>query len=131
MVKSLEEIRKIVGGQILGSKDISITGVAGIEESKEGDITFFVNPKYLPQVYKTKASAILVSKEIPDCGKGMIIVQNPYLAFARLIELFYGEKRKPIGVDKNAVIGENVKLGRDLSIYPFVVIEKNAEIGDR
>lgn len=131
MVKSLEEIGKIVGGEVIGRSDIPISGVSGIEEAKKGNITFFVNPKFLPLVYKTHASAILAAKEIPDCNIAMIIVPNPYLAFVKLINLFYVEERKPFGVDKSAVIGENVKLGKDISIYPFVVVEDNVEIGDR
>jgi len=131
MIKSLGEIGEIVGGKILGNRDIRISGVSGIEDAKEGDITFLVNPKYLPRVYKTRASAILAAKEIPDCSKAMIITSNPYLAFARLIDLFYVERKKPIGVDRNVVIGENVKLGKNLSIYPFVVLEADVEIGDR
>ena len=131
MVKSLKEIGEIVKGKVVGRSDISISGVSGIEEAKEGDITFFVNPKYLSLAYKTHASAILVAKEIPDCNRAMIIVTNPYLEFAKLINLFYVEKRKPLGIDKSAVIGENVKLGEDLSIYPLVVIDDGVEIGDR
>jgi len=131
MVKSLGEICEIVGGKVLGRSDIKISGVSGIEDAKEGDITFFVNPKYISQVYKTSASAILVAKEIPDCAKPMVIISNPYLAFAKLVNLFYVEKRKPTGVDKNVVVGENIKFGKDLSIYPFVVLEDGLEIGDR
>ena len=131
MIKSLGEIGEIVGGKVVGRSDISISGVSGIEEAKEGDITFFVNPKFFPLLYKTHASAILVAKEIPDCNRAMIIVPNPYMAFAKLINLFYVEKRKPVGVDRNTVIGENVRFGKDLSVYPFVVIEDNVEIGDR
>ena len=131
MVKNLGEISEIVGGKVLGPGDVKISGVSGIEDAKEGDITFFVNPKYISKAYKTSASAILVAKEIPDCTKPMVIISNPYLAFARLVELFYVEKRKPMGVDKNVTVGENIKFGKDLSIYPFVVLEDGLEIGDR
>jgi UDP-3-O-[3-hydroxymyristoyl] glucosamine N-acyltransferase len=59
MRKTLKEVAKLIDGDIVGNKDTVITGVCGIKEAKEGDLTFIANPKYLPLMDETKASAII------------------------------------------------------------------------
>ena len=57
----LGEIAELIGGTLIGSPDILISGVAGIKEAKHGDITFLANSKYLPFLKKTQASAVLTT----------------------------------------------------------------------
>ncbi len=66
-----------------------ITGVAGIEEATAGQITFVANPKYAAIAKTTSASAVIVSEDFPAIATGMLRSKNPYLAFARAINLFY------------------------------------------
>ena len=66
-----------------------ITGVAGIEEAAAGQITFVANPKYAAAAKTTAASAVIVSEDFPAISTGMLRSKNPYLAFARAIDLFY------------------------------------------
>ena len=66
-----------------------ITGVAGIEEAAAGQITFVANPKYAAAAKTTAASAVIVSEDFPAIATGMLRSKNPYLAFARAINLFY------------------------------------------
>ncbi len=130
--KRLQDIAALVGGELVGAGDLMITGVSGIKEAKEGDITFLANPKYLPLLDTTKASAVLVGKDISFPAKPVIRVANPSLAFSRVIELIGPEKiAYPSGVHPSAVIGKGVTLGKDVSIQPHVVIEEGAMVGDR
>ncbi len=131
MQKRLKEIARIVEGKVVGDKDILITGISGIKEAKKGDITFVANPKYLSLMEKTKASAILVLPNVNNCSHSLIQVENPSLAFSEIISLIGPE---PIqfapGIHPTAIIGENVELGKGVSIQPYVVIEDNGKIGD-
>jgi UDP-3-O-[3-hydroxymyristoyl] glucosamine N-acyltransferase len=132
MRKTLEEIAKLVSGDIIGRKDVVITGVCGIKEAREGDLTFIANPKYLPLMEHTKASAVITSREIKTAAKPIIQTDNPSLAFAKMITLVAPTDTKhPKGIHKTAIIGEDVKLGKDVAIGPYVVIEDGVEIGDQ
>src|SRR6266568_1656545 len=72
-----------------GSADIDITGVAGIEQAGPGQLTFVSNPKYAAAAKTTKASAVIVSDDFPAVPSAMLRSKNPYLAWAKALELFY------------------------------------------
>ena len=131
MHKTLKEIAKIVNGEIVGDKDLVVTGICGIKEAQKGDLTFVANSKYFPLAEKTKASAILAPREMSVAGKSLIRVDNPSLAFVNVVSLFVEDQAKPaLGVHKTAIIAEDAILGKNISIGPYVVIENKAVIGD-
>lgn len=131
MKKTLGEIAQILGGQIVGDPDTVITGVCGIKEAVEGDITFVANSRYLPLMQHTRASAIITSWEVKSAPKPIIRTENPSLAFAKMVSLLApNELHHPQGIHPTAVIGKNVKLGKNVAIHAYVVIEDNASIGD-
>lgn len=132
MQKTLREIAHIIDGEVIGDDSIVITGVCGIKEAEEGDLTFVANSKYLPLINKTKASAIITSRDVRKAPKPIIRTDNPSLSFARMVSLLSpNEIKHPKGIHPTAIIGENVKLGSDVAIQPYSVIEDNVEIGDR
>lgn len=129
---TLKEINKLVDGELIGDQDIEIKGVAGIKEAKEGDITFLANAKYEPLLDSSKASAVITYKELrKTTSKPIIRVENPSLAFAKVISfMFPDEKRLPKGIHPTALIGEGVNLGKGVCLGPYVVIEDDVEIKD-
>ncbi|MCM8764948.1 MAG: UDP-3-O-(3-hydroxymyristoyl)glucosamine N-acyltransferase [Candidatus Omnitrophica bacterium] len=132
---TVREIARLVGGEIVGDPDIVITDVSGIKEAKKGSITFVANPKYIMLLKSTQASAVIVSQNnhySVNSNLTLIKVENPTLAFSKIIALIGPEPVtfKP-GIHSTAIIGKNVKLGKDISIQPYTVIEDNAVIGDR
>ena len=132
MKKTLREIAGLTGAAVVGDPDVIVTGIAGIKEAKEGDLTFIRNPKYLAFINETKASAVIVPEEISNSSKPLIVTDNPSLAFAKVVSLFYPNKNIiKKGIHPSAIIGDKVKLGQDISIAPYVVVEDGVEIGDR
>jgi UDP-3-O-[3-hydroxymyristoyl] glucosamine N-acyltransferase len=127
----LDKLAKILNGVVIGDGSVEITGVAGIKEAHEGDITFLVNPKYESYVATTKASAIIVANDHKKIPKPHIKIENPYLAFLKAVRLFRADTQKvDAGVHPTAVIGKDVKLGERVAIGPFVVIDDDVEVGD-
>jgi UDP-3-O-[3-hydroxymyristoyl] glucosamine N-acyltransferase len=131
MKKRLKEIAEWVDGIVVGDGRIEISGVAAIEEAQVGEITFIANPKYLPNLSKTNASAVIVSKEVTQADKPLLCVTNPYLAFAKILTLFSQKPYQPKGIDPSAWISPTTRLGKDLTVYPFVYIGDRCSIGDR
>jgi UDP-3-O-[3-hydroxymyristoyl] glucosamine N-acyltransferase len=112
-----------------GSPDTEITGVAGIEDAAPGQVTFVANPKYASAAKTTRASAIIVSENFPAIPGAMLRSKNPYLTFARAVELFYEPPRYAPGIHATAVVHPSAQIGKNAHIGPYVVIDENVRIG--
>ncbi|MBI3684335.1 MAG: UDP-3-O-(3-hydroxymyristoyl)glucosamine N-acyltransferase, partial [Acidobacteria bacterium] len=113
-----------------------------------GELTFLANPKYASKAKKTRSRAMLVQAPVPGLEISFLVSGNPYLDFARALELFYQPPRPAAGIHPTAVIpptasiGENasigaytvisehVRIGRNAVLHPHVVIYPHVEIGD-
>ena len=85
----LSNLADTLGATLHGPADTEITGIAGIEHAHSGQITFISNKKYTALARTTQASAILVEPSFPDIPVPTLRIADPYLAYARTIELFY------------------------------------------
>jgi len=127
----LSDIAKTLGAHLENAApDTEIHGVAGIEEAVSGQLTFVSNPKYNAAAKTTKASAVIVAENFPTLPTGMLRSKNPYLAWAKAIELFYQPPRYAAGVHPTAVVHPTAKIGKNAHIGPYVVIDEDAVIGD-
>lgn len=127
---TLKEIAEKVNGEIRGDADTILTGVATIEDAGQGDLTFLANPKYAHFMETTTASVIICSRETQVPEKTLLLVDNPYLAYAKLVGLFAPPKKESGTVDGRAILGADVHIGKNVSIYPFVFVGDNCVIGD-
>lgn len=127
----LAQIASALGAHLEnGSPDTEITGVAGIEEAKAGQLTFVSNPKYAPVAKTTAASAVIVDENFPAIPRTMLRSKNPYLAFAHAIGLFYQPPQYPAGIHATAIIHPSAKIGQGAHIGPYVIIDRNVRIGN-
>jgi UDP-3-O-[3-hydroxymyristoyl] glucosamine N-acyltransferase len=127
----LAEIASALGATLEnGDPNAEITGVAGIEEATAGQITFVANPKYAAAAKTTAAAAVIVSEDFPAISTGMLRSKNPYLAFARAIDLFYQVPHYDAGVHPTAVIAPTAKLGANAHVGAYVVVGDNVTVGD-
>ena len=125
----LGSIAQHLGCELKGDAEIEIRRVATIDEAQPGDLTFVSNRKYVSRVKTTTASALIVETSFQDIPTATLRTANPYLAFARAVELFYQAPVPGRGIDASSRISPNAKLGANPSIAPFVVIEDDVEIG--
>lgn len=125
----LGQIAQRLGCELRGDATIDIRGIAGIDEARPGDLTFISNPKYVPKVKTTTASAVIVSTDFQDIPTATLRTANPYLAFAHAVELFYQGPVPAPGIDPSARIASTAKIGPNASIAPYVVVEDDVEIG--
>lgn len=145
---TLSELAVFLDGNLIGPGNVKITGPAKIEEAKEGEVTFLSNLKYKHFIETTKASAVLLAEE-PECKTvSYILVENPYVAFLKVLKIFEPEKHtafkdqsKEAYIDPSATIGlqvkiapsvyigPNVRVGEGSILYPGVVLAENVTIG--
>ena len=126
----LADIASALGARLEGDPALQIAGVAGIEEAGPGHITFVANRKYAAAAKSTKASAVIVDEQFPAISAATLRSNNPYLAFARAIELFYQSPRYSPGIHPTAVLHPSAKIGTNASIAAYAVIDEDVEVGN-
>ena len=118
----LNEIAKTLGLEC--ESEVEISGLNSLLDSDENQLTFLENKKYLHDLSKTKAAAVLVKKEflseVPD-GCIALVCEEPYLKLAFATKLFAPSLIESEGSD--CIIGDNTK------ILPNVYLGKNSIIG--
>jgi UDP-3-O-[3-hydroxymyristoyl] glucosamine N-acyltransferase len=131
MEKTLEEIASLISGELVGDGSIRIKGIAGIEEAEPGELSFLANPVYRVYLEKTRASAVIVGREIDKAKIPLIRHNNPYYAFCKALEIFTIKKDFPEGIHKSAILGKDVRIGKGVHIGPYVIIGDRVQIEDR
>ena len=125
---TLHEIASLLGGDVIGTVDAIISDVRPIEEANEGDITFIANKKFLAKLKTTKATAILAPPQTEAVGKNLIIVADPYVAFAKLLALFYPVEHGASGVSPDAYIEDGANVSPDATVFAGAFVSRGAKI---
>lgn len=130
--RTLEELAALLGGEVVGDRSTTVTGVAGIREAQRGDITFLANARYDGYLEETRASAVICSREERRASVPLVRVDNPYLAYQKVVRIFRPEvPRQAPGVHPAAIVAEDAQVGENASIGAYCVIEAGAAIGAR
>jgi UDP-3-O-[3-hydroxymyristoyl] glucosamine N-acyltransferase len=132
IMASLDQLAALVGGEVIGNGELEITGVSGIGDARPGTITLVGGEKVLAMAEKSPAAAFIFPKNLllpPELAG--IRVDNPRLAFAKILRFFHPPQAFPAGIHPSAVIEEGFKHGEGCYIGPLVFIGKNVTIGDR
>jgi len=129
MELSLATIAEVVNGEIKGDKNKKICGVAPFDDASGDEITFAAHAKFLKNIDETNAGAVIVPRDFQGSTKNILQVDNPQLAFAMVLNLFYPPLKPKPGISSYACIGKNFVCGRKASIAPFVVIGNNVTVG--
>ena len=127
---TLSELSDLVKGKIVGDPTMVITGVSEIKNGRESTITFLGNLKYKKYLPTTSASAVVVSEASLLDNKPGIIHHNPQLAIAKILGEFTPKLQYTSGVNENAYVDSKAKIGKNVTIGPFSVIEAGVIIGD-
>jgi len=130
---TLEQIAKLFGGKLEGDPETKITGAASLAEATVHEVSFFNNPRYLAQLRKTRAAAVIVPRDFCEqIEAAVILTPDPAKAFEQVVTKFAPAPIKfASGIHPSAVIHPRAKLGDHISIQPLVVIEAGARIGSR
>lgn len=131
MEKSVQELAVFLQGKVENDNpQLLITGVNGLIEAGPQDISFAV-PPHVEHCHLSKAGVMVLSPEDPALNDRPVIrVENPRAAFAALLELFRAPEEVERVVSPLAYISPKAKIGKNVAVQPFAVIEDDAEIGD-
>ncbi|SDE99014.1 UDP-3-O-(3-hydroxymyristoyl)glucosamine N-acyltransferase [Sporolituus thermophilus] len=129
MKKTLAELAELLRGEVLGDGAVAVTGVTSIDDAGPNDITFAV-PPHLEKAANSGAAAVVIPATVDRFPKPAIRVDNPRAAFAQLLELFTPAPAVQRGIHPMAMVGQGVRLGENVAIMAYVVIDDGAAIGD-
>ena len=129
--RTLGELAEYVGGRVCGDPDVRIKSASTLAQASEDDISFLTNRKYEKQLRTTKASAVIVGKEISTTSVSLLIAEDPYYTFMQIMVLLHGHrKHKKVGISQRASISDSAKIGTGCHIHDFVTIADEVRIGD-
>ncbi len=130
MKYTIKEVSSIIGGEVVGNDGLCITGVSSIENAEEGDISFIKNERFISKALNTKASAVVTHRPIEETDKTLIIVDDPFFSFIKLLQVISDKKQqRPRDIHPSAVISKDSSIGDNISVGANVVIEGNTQIG--
>ena len=126
----LHQLAEITGSELLGDPNCEINGVASIENASSGELSFVHAKKYQTFLATTKASAIILSKEIQDDFSGNRLVNNdPYLAYAKVVNSLFPLEQQTRGIHPTAFVHESANIAQGVSIGAHVSIAEGCKIG--
>jgi UDP-3-O-[3-hydroxymyristoyl] glucosamine N-acyltransferase len=148
MTYTLGEIAKHIDADLHGDPECQIKNVATLNTAKAGAISFLANRRYTKQLITTKASAVILSPvNIKSNPVFSLVMEDPYLGFARVVNLLYPQAKPQPGIHPkseidstafidttafigpNVVIGENTRIEANVEIGPGCVIGSEVTIG--
>jgi UDP-3-O-[3-hydroxymyristoyl] glucosamine N-acyltransferase len=135
----LAEVAGIVGGKVVsGDAEAEIRRVAPLDQAGPGDLTFFVNPRYLARFKETTASACICSEKhasAAPAGTAVITAAQPYRGIALVMQALFPDAFRLVGpwgdkgVSPAAHVHPAARLEDGVTVEPGAVIGAGAEIG--
>jgi UDP-3-O-[3-hydroxymyristoyl] glucosamine N-acyltransferase len=131
MTRTLGELAAFLGGDLQGPADLSIEGIASLDQATPREISFITHGRFARLADQSRAAAFIVSQEYAGLARPLIIVPHPYLAYARVAGLFAPPLQRWPGISDLAYLGPEVVLGQEVSIAPLAFIGAGVHLGDR
>ncbi|EIN9354694.1 UDP-3-O-(3-hydroxymyristoyl)glucosamine N-acyltransferase [Vibrio vulnificus] len=131
MTLTLAELAKITGGELHGDETVCVSRVAPMDKAGEGDVTFLSNPKYAVHLAECKATVVMLkADQRKHCSGHVLVVDDPYVAFAKVAQALDTTPKPADGIASSAVIAADAVLGENVSIGANAVIETGVTLGD-
>jgi len=127
---TVKQIAQTVGGEIIGDGRFVLTGINSLNDAGPKEISFFADRRYKESLNTTRAGALLVPREIPSFKGPQVIVPHTELAYAKVAGMFSPPIPRHPGISQEANIHKTSVIGKDVSIYPMVVVGEGTQIGD-
>lgn len=128
---TLAELADFLSAKYKGDPNCEVTRIAPLHEAKAGDLSFLNNTKYKKALSGTGASiVILAPNNVDACPTNCIIMDNPYIGYAKASVLFDHTPAQAQGIHPSAIVADDVLLGENVRIGPHVVIESGASLAD-
>lgn len=131
----LSKLAEQLGAQIVGNPNLEVNSINTLKEAKKNQASFLSNPKYRPLLENTKAGAVIVGENEETngaaAGPALLITKNPYLAYARAVELLHPVEHPDRGFEPGSYRRPTAKIGPDVVTMACSHVDEDAEVGAR
>ncbi|MDN3609254.1 UDP-3-O-(3-hydroxymyristoyl)glucosamine N-acyltransferase [Vibrio ostreicida] len=128
---TLEQLASITGGELWGDASAVISKVAPMDKAQLGDVTFLSDSKYAKYLSDCQATVVMVKAEHKDlCCNNALVVSDPYVAFARVVQAMDTTPKPAEEIAPNAVIADDAVIGKNVAIGANAVIESCVKLAD-
>jgi UDP-3-O-[3-hydroxymyristoyl] glucosamine N-acyltransferase len=132
---SAQQIAALLGGTVEGNPEATVSSFAKIEEGKPNSLSFLANPIYTNHIYSTDASIVILNRDMAldkpvKETLTLIRVDNAYECFAKLLTMYQEVKSSKKGIEQPSFISPSAKLGSDCYVGAFAYIGENVKIGN-
>jgi UDP-3-O-[3-hydroxymyristoyl] glucosamine N-acyltransferase len=127
---SIKEIAERIQAEVIGDENLEITHTAAMDDAGPGSITYLKDKSYQQYLPDTQATAVLLKQELSEqCPVTALVVDDPYVAYARVSQLFYPLPEVTPGIHESAVISAEAQVSKTAQVGPRTVIEAGVIIG--
>jgi UDP-3-O-[3-hydroxymyristoyl] glucosamine N-acyltransferase len=124
------ELAKFLGAIIVGDSQTPLSGMAMPENARAADLIYIDSPRHLQRAEASAAKCVLAPPGLHLKGKTTLTAENPKFAFAKAAALLLPKFAPPPGVHATAIVASSARLGPNVFIGPYVVIEDEVAIGE-
>jgi UDP-3-O-[3-hydroxymyristoyl] glucosamine N-acyltransferase len=123
-----------LGGELLGSPDLQVSGLAPVDEAGPGDLSFLSNPKYVAQLSASRAGCVIVAPALRDMAQergAAIVTPDPYYYYARLTQWWKQHigAAHASGIHPSAVVDAEASVDPTATVGALCVVERGVVIG--
>ncbi|MDH3998681.1 MAG: UDP-3-O-(3-hydroxymyristoyl)glucosamine N-acyltransferase [Desulfuromonadales bacterium] len=127
---TLADLAELVEGRVSGDPSTPISGLASLDSAGPEEITFLSNPKLRDKIAGCQAGAIIVPPALDGAvDRPLLLSDNPYLAFAKILTYFVAPPHQPQGIMPGAQVHPEAKVADGVTISPGCVVGAGASIG--
>ncbi len=129
--QTLAQLAQYLKGTCSNSGELRLEGVATLKEATSSDISFLTQANYIPHLAESKAGAVVVNEQHADkCAMPVILVKDPHVAFARLMQLCVAQENLKPGVHESAVVASTAVVSKTARIDAQAIIGEQVQIGE-
>ena len=128
---TLGQIAEHVGGIVDGDEAFQVDSIGTLQCATINQISFLANTKYKKHLATTQAGAVIVHKKtLADVPNHAIIVDDPYVAYAKAASLLNPVKQHQAGIHASAAVSADSQIHPSVSIGAQAVIESGVELAE-
>ncbi len=130
MAMDLRDLAERIGARLDGPAEGAVGAVAALEDAGPGEVSFLANRRYRRHLAATRAGAVILGPaDRAHCPTAALVMDNPYLGYARAVALLHPEPPVAGGVSPEARVDPGARVHPEARVAPGAVVESAAEVG--
>ena len=129
MQQTVNQLAELIQGKVLGDGHTAISGVTSADHPLPGHVAFVEDNERLRELERSPIACLIVSGRITNSTKPLIQVEQPKLAWAQLLNLFFSPRAFPGTISEKASIASSARLGKGVTVEAFAYVGEEVEVG--